>query len=142
MHFIEFTCGEWCDLQPCLHHPPGWRFTCQKTLMNLNHLWTNESLSSGLRMAWLLESPSCYLSAVFVVDLAALSRQASALVQPCQDQVELERKKGKKKADKSSAACFSGRAPTEGSEVGNRASEEERWRPWGGRGYRCCCNYR
>lgn len=68
--------------------------------MNLNHLWTNESLSSGLRMAWFLESPSCYLSAVFVADLATLSRQASALVQPCQDQVELERRKEKKKLTK------------------------------------------
>lgn len=109
--------------------------------MNLNHLWTNESLSSGLRMAWFLESPSCYLSAVFVADLATLSMQASALVQPCQDQVELEWKKEKKKADKSSTACFSGRAPTEGSEAGNRASEEERRRLRGGRGYHYWCNY-
>lgn len=60
-----------------------------KTWMNLNDLWTNESLSSVLRIASFLQSP------VFVAYLATLSQQIAAVVQPCQDQVELHRKKEK-----------------------------------------------
>lgn len=54
------------------------------------------SPSSFLRIAFFLEPPGCYLSAVFVADLTTLSQQVAAVVQPCQDQVELETKKGKK----------------------------------------------
>lgn len=54
------------------------------------------SPSSVLRIASFLKPPGCYLSPVFVADLTTLSQQVAALVQPCQDQVELERKKGKK----------------------------------------------
>lgn len=61
-------------------------FYLPKTFMNSNYLWTKDSLSPVLRMASFLESPGCYLSP---------PQRVAAVVQPCQDQVELERK-GKK----------------------------------------------
>lgn len=70
-------------------------FYLPKTLMNWNYLWTKESLSSVLCMASFLKSPGCYLSPLFVADLTTLSQLVAAVVQPCQDQVELERKKEK-----------------------------------------------
>lgn len=68
-------------------------FYLPKTFMNFNYLWTNESLLLVLHIASFLESPSCYLSPVFVADLTTLPQQVAAVLQPRHHQVEVERKK-------------------------------------------------